>query len=186
MPKKTLRNFAHPTYVEKPSVDGTLLKKISFREEIRSILGGERVSYCFQCGICTGVCPSARFSKVYNPRTIILRSLLGGREQVVEDKTLWLCAECHSCEEFCPQDVHIYSALTAIRNIATGEGNAPRPFFRNAKILADTGRIASMMGVNKLREKVGLRPLEELESSDVIKIMKVTGFDRFFEAGGAK
>lgn len=161
------------------------MRDLKFREEIKNILGGERVSYCFQCGICTGFCPSARFSKTYNPRKIILRSLLGMKEFVTKDKWLWLCTNCYSCEEFCPQNVHIGSALIAVKNIAAEEGNIPPRFIENAKILEKSGRIASLMGVDRLRNKVGLKPIEELDSSDLLKIMKKSGFDKLIRKGGA-
>lgn len=153
-----------------------------FKDEIKAILGGERVNYCYQCGTCTACCPSARFSKIYNPRQFILKALLGMKENILNDKNLWLCTTCHTCGEECPQKVKVDSALVVMRTIAVREGYVPESFCIIAKTVADTGRtVQSGEGVDFLREKVGLKPLNKTNNEDVIKIMKKTGLYEILE-----
>lgn len=154
----------------------------NFSKEIKEILGGEKVNYCYQCGTCTASCPSARFTKIYNPRQFILKALLNMKEKVLNDENLWKCTTCHTCGEECPQEVHVDSALTVMRTIAVKEGYCPESFLQLAKFVAETGRTVQIgEGVNFLREKVGLSPLEIIDSSDYLKIMKKTGLYEIVE-----
>ena len=147
-----------------------------FSEQIRNILGGERVLYCYQCGTCTAGCPSAWITQTYNPRQFILKALLGLRDAVVKDEKLWLCTTCHTCSERCPQDVHVDEALVVMRNIAVKEGKVPHAIKELARFVAETGRVvATTDGVNFLREKVALEPVKEIDSSDLPKILRKTG-----------
>lgn len=153
-----------------------------FKEEIKDIFGGESINYCYQCGICTASCPSNRFSKIYNPRQYILKALLGMKEDIINDKNLWVCTTCHTCSEACPQKVKVIEGLMAIRTIAVKEGYVPESFCIIAKTVIDTGRTVQIGdGVNFLREKVGLKPLSSINSDDIIKIMKKTGLYEIIE-----
>ena len=62
------------------------------RRRLEQILGAEQLSYCYQCGACVGDCPSARFYESFNPREIMLRSLIGDIDELIqEDSIIWKC-----------------------------------------------------------------------------------------------
>ena len=56
---------------------------------------------CFQCGLCTSICPLRKVSK-YNPRGIIHSSLLG---HSLGNDDLTTCLTCRQCFEECPQEI---------------------------------------------------------------------------------
>ncbi len=62
-----------------------------FRDKLNAVLGAEMHSYCFQCGACVGDCPAARYSSRFNPRLIMLKSIMGLEEELLaEDAVIWL------------------------------------------------------------------------------------------------
>ena len=84
----------------------------------------EGLKACFNCGICTAICPAAEVSD-YDPRRIVdtvqkrdeseLEKLLKGDE-------IWMCGECLSCKTRCPRSNtpgYIIQALRAL-SIETG------------------------------------------------------------------
>ncbi len=65
----------------------------------------EGLKACMNCGVCTGVCPSAEFYN-YDPRQIV--NTIQGRddaeiEALLKSDTLWYCGECMSCRPRCPR-----------------------------------------------------------------------------------
>ncbi len=110
----------------------------NFKYEIANEPGGENIKRCFNCTGCTVGCPVTEIDKSYNPRKIIRKALLGMRDEVLSDDSIWLCASCYLCYERCPQDVKITEVMGAIRAIAQREAKAgnikldnPKPLFDN-------------------------------------------------------
>ena len=60
--------------------------------------GIETVQHCFQCGTCSGSCPSGRRTP-YKVRQIVRKCLLGLKEEVITDDALWMCTTCYTCQE---------------------------------------------------------------------------------------
>jgi heterodisulfide reductase subunit C len=96
----------------------------SFPREVASTPGGEDISKCYACGTCTVSCPVFEIDSRYNPRKIIRMVLLGMREEVLSSEIIWLCANCYTCFERCPQDVKFTSVIHALRTIAIREARA--------------------------------------------------------------
>ena len=94
-----------------------------FMDEIAKA-GGENVKSCFQCGTCTGGCPTA-YAMDYPPRTIMRMIQLGMRDQVLQSKTIWTCASCNTCITRCPRGVRIPEIMGALKSIAIKEDIKP-------------------------------------------------------------
>jgi len=92
-----------------------------FSEEIAAIPGGENIRKCYACGGCTIGCPVHDIDERYNPRKIIRMVLLGMRNEVLNSDVIWLCANCYTCFERCPQNVQFTTISHAIKNIAIKE-----------------------------------------------------------------
>jgi heterodisulfide reductase subunit C len=146
-----------------------------FRTEIVSEPGGERFMRCFSCGTCVAGCPVAEMTDQYNPRRIVRMALLGMREKVLTSEFVWLCSACHTCDERCPQDVHIPDLMNAIRNIAVREGHVPTAFRLQADLLRDHGRLYEITNFeNERRDTWGLPPVQEC-AHDVRRILVQSG-----------
>lgn len=67
------------------------------------------VNSCYQCGLCTGICPKRVVSK-YSPRFKINRFLLEN-----EKRASWECLTCGLCTHYCPQDVDYLNFVRDMR-----------------------------------------------------------------------
>lgn len=94
---------------------------LRFSEEIAAIPGGENIRKCYACGGCTIGCPVHEIDERYNPRKIIRMALLGMRKEVLTSEVMWLCANCYTCFERCPQNVQFTNISHAIKSIAIKE-----------------------------------------------------------------
>lgn len=86
--------------------------------------GGEILKLCYQCGICTAVCP---WNKV---RSFIVRRIMHqGQLGLIdfEDEDVWLCATCNNCVKRCPRGVEIIDVMRALRRAVTELGIAKIP-----------------------------------------------------------
>lgn len=160
---------------EKPEKPPT----INFPQEIIHQLGGETITYCYQCGTCASSCPVTKTTDRYNPRQIIRLALLGQREEVLVGDAIWLCASCYNCQERCPQKVEIADVIYALRNIAIREGNIPAIYTEFATGLMSEGRIVPISKfLEKKRADYGLPPLKPTGIEALKKILSATGFDK--------
>jgi Fe-S oxidoreductase len=71
---------------------------------------------CYQCGVCTAICPWGMVrNETLNVRTLIRKAQLGLPNG---DPKLWLCTTCAQCEAYCPRGVDITDVLRGLRTIA--------------------------------------------------------------------
>lgn len=96
----------------------------SFKYDVASRPGGEKIKKCFSCGTCTSACPVFRVAEEYNPRRIIRLVLLGFRKEVLSARTIWLCAHCYACSAYCPQGVSFADIMTVLQRMAVEYGHA--------------------------------------------------------------
>lgn len=144
----------------------------NFKYEIAAERDGANITRCFACGTCTTSCPIREIDEKYNPRKIIRMVLLGMRERVLKSNFIWLCSTCCTCDDRCPQNVHLTRIMTALKNIAAREGYI-HPFFRGqARLVSTFGRLFDVEDFdNKKREKLGL-PLVKKNFEEVTKLTK--------------
>ena len=90
---------------------------------VSGLRGGERVSACYQCGTCSGSCPTAVLMD-YNPRRMLHMLRLGQGERVLHSRAIWLCTSCYSCTSRCPREIKISDAILGLRRL---RGTAPAP-----------------------------------------------------------
>jgi heterodisulfide reductase subunit C2 len=147
------------------------------------------IGACFQCGTCTGGCPSGRRT-VVRTRKIIRNALLNIKD-VLNDEDIWMCTTCYTCYERCPRSVPITDILIKIRNLAVQNGNILAPHKGLSHILIQTGHGVPIGGKDnqwtKLRESYGLSPLPpttHMHPEDVHEIeilVKETKFDKLVD-----
>ena len=145
--------------------------------------GIETVKHCFQCGTCSGSCPSGRRTP-YKVRQIVRKCLLGLKEEVISDDALWMCTTCYTCQERCLRSVKIVEIIKKARNIAAHAGYMAKPHKMTGVFVMNTGHAVPINDAAKaLRVKIGLPEVpptthaypEALE--EVQKLCKITAFD---------
>lgn len=146
----------------------------AFKHEVSKVPGGETFKYCYQCGTCTATCPISRYTDVFRPNKIIHLAKLGIRN-VVHSDAVWLCVNCYSCTERCPQGVKVADVMRALKNIAVSEGHIPdhsRSFLTN--ILTQGSVYAIPSSRIRRREVLGLPPLPLTKVEDLQKLAEIT------------
>jgi heterodisulfide reductase subunit C len=126
-----------------------------FTKKVEKI-GRTAAHMCYQCGTCTGSCPSAPRSS-YRIRLFMRRAVLGLEDEALTDPDLWLCTTCYSCTDRCPRDLAPTDVIMAMRNLATLRDIIPRNFLKTAQLIYTTGHGVPNNDVNRAaREKLGL------------------------------
>jgi heterodisulfide reductase subunit D len=88
---------------------------------VLGLRGGERITACYQCGTCSGSCPTAAVME-YNPRRILHMLRLGLGERVLKSQAIWLCTACYSCTARCPREIKISDAMLSLRRLTVDRG----------------------------------------------------------------
>jgi quinone-modifying oxidoreductase subunit QmoC len=83
--------------------------------------GGDRLSMCMQCGVCSGSCPIGP-QMDHGPRKIFMMIRAGLKDQVLSSNTMWSCVSCYNCEVRCPREVPIKHILHSLGVWAVREG----------------------------------------------------------------
>ena len=111
---------------------------------------------CYQCGTCTGSCPSAPRSS-YRIRLFMRRCVLGLEDEALTDPDLWLCTTCYSCTDRCPRDIAPTDVIMAMRNLAFKRDIVPKNFLQTVQLIYNSGHGVPNNDVNRAaRTKLGL------------------------------
>ncbi len=94
----------------------------NFKNEVMARPGGENLSLCYSCGSCTATCPVAELDDTFNPRVMIKKTLLGFKEEVLNNDDLWKCIQCRRCVSHCPQNVRFADIIRVLRDLSVEEG----------------------------------------------------------------
>jgi heterodisulfide reductase subunit C len=145
----------------------------------------ELIKRCYQCGTCTGACPSAKITGTFNPRKIIAYMLLGSTNKMIADDVIWLCTACHACVERCPELVYPAEVLFQLKNAATSSGNFPIGLKEEAMQIYTTGTTVALSSpIERRRNKLGLPEFPAANVDEIQKIMELTGIDKKLEFNG--
>jgi heterodisulfide reductase subunit C len=103
--------------------------------------------------------------------------LLGLKEFVLSSDELWMCAACFTCEERCVQEVNFTDVVTVLRNMAVKEGKGAKGYISMARGVLENGRVSVRTGtVDRMREQLGLPPIQDPAITDIQTIAEATGF----------
>jgi len=118
----------------------------TFLADIDRIPGASRLNRCIQCGTCTASCPVS-FAMDVTPRQVIAMFRAGAIEDLLESRTIWVCASCYQCTMRCPADIRITELLYAFKRIAIDRGIFPPKF--PVHVFAETfARVVKRYGRN--------------------------------------
>jgi heterodisulfide reductase subunit C len=149
-----------------------------FRDKLNKVQGGKHHNYCYQCSACVAVCPAARFTKKFNPRIILLKALLGMEQELIgENSPIWLCTNCYSCYERCPQDVRPIEVIISLKNMSVEKGTAPASLAKLSENIGKTGvSVMVTSAVSRMRQELGLPELKKIPIEE-LKIILEEGKD---------
>ncbi|OGO05489.1 MAG: Fe-S oxidoreductase, partial [Chloroflexi bacterium RBG_13_54_9] len=92
--------------------------------EVIEEAGGEALYSCYQCGLCSDVCPW-NLVATFMPHRLIGESKLGLVD--FESEAMWQCATCAACVKRCPRGVALIDIMRALRRTIVGMGIGPVP-----------------------------------------------------------
>lgn len=92
--------------------------------EVIEEAGGEALYSCYQCGLCSDVCPW-NIVATFMPHRLIGESKLGLVD--FESEAMWQCATCAACVKRCPRGVALIDIMRALRRTIVGMGIGPIP-----------------------------------------------------------
>jgi len=95
-------------------IEDLKLKKGDLVKEVEELCG-ENLFGCYQCGTCSAGCPFIDDMDL-SPDEVI-RYVILDKQEVLNSKTIWLCASCFTCAERCPRDINITKIMEALRQI---------------------------------------------------------------------
>lgn len=144
-----------------------------FKERLSTVESAGQLGYCYQCSACVAECPSARHCEGFNPREIVLASLLGVAGYLTDkDSVIWQCATCYKCYERCPQGTHPVEVITALKNIAYELGNAPDDVVALRETVKENGTvIVPSEAIEKRRTELGLGKAPSAPPGELKKIL---------------
>ncbi len=112
-------------------------------------LVGQNLQSCYQCGLCTGVCPAAANMDI-SPRRIIELARLGMEEEIAGSRTVWICASCLACTVNCPRGFDLSRVMEAIRLLTLRKNvDRVRPEDIPPEERCDLPQIAMVSGLRK-------------------------------------
>ena len=79
-------------------------------------LSGQNLLACYQCGKCSAGCPAISQMDIL-PNQIIRYAQLGLKDELLQSKSIWICASCMTCNARCPKGINIAEVIEAIRQI---------------------------------------------------------------------
>ncbi len=146
-----------------------------FKHKLLKVQGGETFKLCYQCGTCTATCPVARFTDDYRPNKIIQLAKLGIRN-VVYSNAVWLCVNCYSCTERCPQGVKVADVMRALKNLEIKEGHIPDFLMGFISNILNTGSAYGVIPSSRIsrRGSLSLPPLPKIKLEDLKKLAETT------------
>ena len=108
------------------SIPGTAGRKYDLgfaRWVYKNINGGDKLSLCMQCGVCSGSCPIGA-QMDHGPRKLFMMIRAGMKDEVLSSNTLWNCTSCYRCMVRCPRGIPVTYILQDLASKAADLGYA--------------------------------------------------------------
>ena len=104
------------------------------KTEVEKLLLANNLSFCFECGKCTAVCPMLDFYGEYDyarsPRGVVEGLALDPEK--TDDEALWYCLTCQACTFYCPCGIDFQTFMTELRELLLEHGFKEHAFFCSA------------------------------------------------------
>jgi heterodisulfide reductase subunit C len=101
--------------------------RAAFWDQVRSFPDGQKIKNCLQCGTCTGTCPVS-YTMDITPRETVALFRAGMLEEILQSRTIWICASCYACTVRCPMGIRVTDTLYALKRLAMNKKIYPDKF----------------------------------------------------------
>ena len=113
-------------------------------------LSNTNIFSCYQCGNCSGGCPSADYMDL-QPHQVMRLIQLGRIGEILESNTVWICAACITCSVRCPKGVDIAAVMEALRQLVLRQNMQRVDINRiDKELLSELPQIALVNNFRKL------------------------------------
>jgi heterodisulfide reductase subunit C len=147
------------------------------------------LNLCYQCQKCTATCPVSEYMDI-KPDVMVKKVMLGGEDELLKSKTIWICTGCETCGSRCPNLISVGAINEFLRERSVKKGVEPSVKAALAIHKAFLGSIrrfgviheASMLAEFKIRTKdffsdIGLGLKMFLKGKIPLKIHRIKGID---------
>lgn len=139
-------------------------------EKAQTLIDLDLVRNCYECGACVDDCPVALIDERFDPQHILGLLLKGRLDDALEEGGFWLCVQCHTCSELCPQKLSMENIFEYLRREAMRRGIMPKMLKMGADMFEQKGVLAEVQ--QRLRRKLNLPDLPESGDKDLAKLLK--------------
>ncbi|MFX0100937.1 MAG: 4Fe-4S dicluster domain-containing protein [Candidatus Hodarchaeota archaeon] len=150
-----------------------------FKKSVFETYLSDKLSYCLQCNVCTENCPVSQVNSEYDPRQLILESLMGLKSKILKagPKALYLCTMCDTCDEKCPNDIPLTHIFSVLKNHSAKLGITADGIKGQGKTLHDFATSVPIGdAIARRRIGFGLPEKYDLPVEELQQLMEITGF----------
>jgi succinate dehydrogenase/fumarate reductase iron-sulfur protein len=173
------------------------LPKKEFLQDAKVVKEIDKTTDCIMCGICYSICESIHSNlKYFGPHVMAktYRFVADDRDRLGEERVsrlisltgeaLWLCVDCHNCEEFCPQKVKVLESGYQLRRAAYNQGACHPGLIAAKGDLAGRGKLLELSEFEStVRAKYKIKDLLP-KSDSAVKIINLVDKKHEAETGG--
>ncbi len=142
--------------------------KYNYLRTLRKVLDLNSTRRCYECGACVNDCPVVKTTPEFNPNEIIGRLLSGELDAVIESRSVWLCVDCYTCYELCPQKTGMNRIFDKLKQIAIEKGKCPKGFIAGLEMFRKEGILGKPTSV---RKKLKLPELPKSGGKELKKLL---------------
>ncbi|MEE8358749.1 MAG: (Fe-S)-binding protein [Candidatus Hydrothermarchaeales archaeon] len=134
------------------------------------------VRQCYQCGICSGVCPKARVKPGFLPRKMVYEMISGSQDRAIDSGDAWTCLTCGLCELKCPMNVNFLDMVRETRAQMMGKNVICTIAHDN-----DFGSFYNIMKNEQIKPKRKEHLAEDVKTDDKSKVLYFMGCLPYFD-----
>jgi heterodisulfide reductase subunit B len=142
------------------------------RQSIPAEFDYDAMLTCVDCESCSNDCPVAQVDESYQPHAILRRILEGDAEGVITSDDIWMCLECGTCTELCPNSFGMMKVFKEAKRLALQRGIAPAETRQGIEMFQSTGVLGKAR--ERARTKLGLGPMPETGGDELSRLLEGT------------
>lgn len=109
---------------DEPQLSAAPIFPVSGSDAFGQIRTRGHADACLQCHKCTAGCPMVERMDIL-PAQVVRLVQLGQEQELLQSRTIWLCASCHTCQTRCPAGVDLAGMHDGLRRLCLERGMKP-------------------------------------------------------------